>query len=172
MNQLQNTEDIKRQEAAALLQKPVTLTIDTPAKNWYERLLVKLKLRQEKRVFQIKPLVLGSLIRISERLLSIDKKMLTRERLEDKQQFLSLNFELMQRHARQVAEIVAIAVTNQKSEPPAALVNFFLYQLTAKELMQVFSVVVQQMNVSDFISCIISISGTNIMEMNPENQGS
>jgi len=171
MNQ-QTTQQIKAREAETILQKPVILTIDTPAKNWYERLLVKLKIRQEKRVFEIKPLVLGSLIRVSERLLSIDKEMLTKERLEDKQHFLTLNFELMQRHCKQVAEIVAITVTNEKKEPPKSLVNFFLYQLTSKELMQVFSVVVQQMNVSDFIGCIISIIGTNIMEMNPENQGS
>jgi hypothetical protein len=182
MNQLQNAEDIKRQEAAALLQKPVTLTIDTPATNWYERLLVKLKRRQEKRIFEIKPLVLGSLIRISERLLSIDKGMLTRERLENKQLLLNLGMELVQRHAYQIAEIAAIAVTNEKKEPPESLIQFFLYQLTPAELMEIFAAVVAQMDIQGFIVSIVSVKGVNVLEIkdapvksagiNPQTQGS
>jgi hypothetical protein len=161
-----------KQTADAILQKPVTISIDTPADNWKQRILVKLRLRKEKRVFEVRPLVLGSLIRISELLLSIDKQSITQEKLEDKQQFLSLNFELMRKHSRQMAEVVAIAVTNEKKEPDNTLTDFFLYHLTPGELLEVFMVIVQQMNVSGFINCIISIRGINVMEMNPENQGS
>lgn len=161
-----------KQTADAILQKPVTITIHTPAENWKERMLARLGLRKEERVFEVRPLVLGSLIRISELLLSIDKKLITQDKLEDKPEFLNLSFGLMQKHSRQMAEAVAVAVTNQKKEPPSSLVDFFLYNLTTNELLEVFMVVVQQMNVSGFINCIISIRGINVMEMNPENQGS
>ena len=144
-----------QQSADAILEKPVIISVDDPATTWPEKLLVKLRLRKEKRVFHVKPLVLGSLVRISKILLSIDKSKLTKEALENKQELFNINFELMQRHSLQMAEVVAIAVTNEKKEPSKDLVNFFLYKLTAKELMAVFTVIMQQMNVQDFISSII-----------------
>lgn len=166
-NELQQTAD-------AILQTGVTITVDVQARTWYERLLQKWKLQKSKRVFVVKPLVLGSLVRISKLLLSIDNSLLTKELLDEKQKFqlLNVNYDLMQKHSEAMARIMAIAVTNSKAEPSEQLVNFFLYNLTPAELRKVFGVVVMQLDVVGFTSSIISVRGLNVLEVNPKTQGS
>lgn len=157
-------KEIIKQEADALIQEPITLTIDIPAKNRVHKLLQQKKILPVKKVFQVRPLVLGSLIRISKLLADIDVAKI------DKEKFAEVSFELMQGHSETMAKIAAIAVTNEKKEPSKALVNFFLYQLTAKELFSVVQIVLKQMDVQSFLLGIISVRNLNVIETNPETQ--
>lgn len=171
-----------QQTADALLGNGITITVDVQAATWYDRLLQQWKWRPAQRTFIIKPLVLGSLIRVSKLLLSIDNSLLTKDLLEDRFGLFNANYALMQKHSGAMATIIAIAVTNTKAEPSEKLVNFFLYNLTPKELSQLFAVVVSQMDVVSFTSSIISVRGLNVLEskdasatgagMNPQTQGS
>lgn len=168
--------------ADAILQNSVTVTVDTPARTWWERLLVRVGLRKEQRVFHVKPLVLGSLIRVSKLLLSIDNSQFTSERINRRSEFLNLGYGLAEQHGQHMARIVAIAVTNEQKEPSDSLVNFFLHHLTATELQRVFGIVMQQMEIQNFIVSIISARGLNVLEekdanapnagMNPATKGS
>lgn len=168
--------------ADAILQEPVMLTVATPPANRWQRLLNSLHLRSDQRSFTIRPLYNGSVLRVSRLLLSMDKSLLTREALENKDKFLNTAYELMGKHAEDLARIVAIAVTNEEKVPAQKLVDFFLFHMTPKDMLQVIQVVVSQMNPSDFIASIISVRGLSVLEekaapvssagMNPVSQGS
>lgn len=172
------------QTADALLGTGITITVDTPAQTLKEKALKLCGRWKEKRTFVVKPLVLGSLVRVSKLLLSIDNSLLTRELIDRDNRFdlYNLNYQMMAQHAEAMARVIAIAVINEKKEPPESLVEFFLYRLTPKELLQVFTVVLNQIDVSGFTSSIISARGLSVLEsqdasaknaaMNPAIQGS
>jgi hypothetical protein len=124
-------------------------------------------MKRTKRSFVISPSTLGTMIKISKEFLAVG--------LEgyDKENVLDSNFTLITEHAERMARIVAYAVVNSKDDPPKKLVNFFLHNLTAKELMNLVNVIVKQVDVVNFFSSIISVKGLNLLNgTNPKTQGS
>jgi hypothetical protein len=145
---------ILKHAADTIVSKPVTLTIDIVKKTWLD----KIKNRQS-RVFAIHPLTLGSLVKISKELIEIDLGLFNKNNL------LESNYQLIDKYGEKMARIISIAVVNQKNDPSKNLVQFFLDNLSAKELLQAASVVLQQMNISDFMHTIISIKGANVLPL-------
>lgn len=144
--------------SGAVTDEAVTLEIDVLPQNWIHRLLLKWGILPKQKVYQVRSITLGSLIRISEKLLAINLSEMSADSiLED-------NYKLMKEHGHGIAEIIAIAIVNRKAAPPKSLVSFLENNLTAKELLRVLQIVLRKMDVTNFMSSIISIRGLNALE--------
>src|SRR5689334_10986117 len=95
-------DKILEQVADSVLDKEVVLEVDV-YREWWERLLKK----PAKRKFVIKPITLGSLIRISKLLLTVD---LT---IDDVKTLLESSYHAMVDHGETIAHIIAIAIHNK-----------------------------------------------------------
>lgn len=138
-------KDVLQQVTGTLTEEPISFEVD------YRDLFM----RSKKRKFEVKPLVLGSLARISSLYVSIDIEKITSGKS---------SFEVIKDHSRTVAEIVAIAVTNRKEYPSKKLIDFFFYHLTVNELATLLLIVLKQANVVNFILTIASMRNLNVLE--------
>jgi hypothetical protein len=157
------SKEVIKQEADALIQEPVKLTIDITPKNRIHAYLQSKKLLPKKKDYYVKPLVLGSLVRISKLLADLDIKKL------EKGAFADDSIGMMKDHGLTMATIAAIAVTNEKKEPSKALIDLFLYHLSASELFKVVQIVLKQMDVQSFLLATISARQLSVIEMNPQS---
>jgi hypothetical protein len=146
---MQETE-VLNNVADTITDKAITITVDIIKPKWWHR--------KKQKVFKITPLTLGSLIKISKSLIDIDLK------LFDQSNLLESNYNLIEKHAGKMAYIIGVAVVNNKADPSKSLIEFFLNNLTAAELLKITSIVLQQMQIADFMHTIISIKGTNVLQ--------
>jgi len=155
---------LEKKVADAMLEESFDFEVTVNAPGF----LHKLGLLPKSRVFSIKPLCLGSLVRISKILMDIEKFDLTRPLME-------IAPEQIVKHAKSLAEIIAIAVTNSPAPPSYGLVCFLYDNLTAAELFEVIERVKKQMDVADFLASIVSAKGMNVFqaatEATPETSG-
>lgn len=154
-----STQTILADASDKLLQEPITIEVDIRPQSWFQSVLQRTGIMKKKRRFVIHPITLGSLIRISKYLLSIN--------IEPKTAMKSLlesSYHAMGDHGEKLAFIVAVAIQNNRHKPSDALVNMVLENFTSKELLSVCTVVLQQMDLSNFLTTIISIRGMNILE--------
>lgn len=159
LNTLENVSD-------SIIEKPVTVEVTIDPQSWYQGKMQCWfpKFFPKKKILQMHPIKLGSLVKISKLLLSIDKDIF------DKNNILESNHRAMDKHGKDLAMVIAIAFHNRKTDPPASLVNMILEQFTPKELLQVSIIVLTQMNVSAFMSSIISVrNGLSILESQDAN---
>lgn len=153
--------------ANTVTDEPVELSIDVLPQGWLHRLMLKFEIIKKKRVFKLRQITMGNLIRISRLILSVDKIDFT-----DQEKILEKAMESMAKSGDNISEIVAIAIYNQRASPPASLVKFVKSNFTASELKYVIAIVLKQMNVQDFIISIVSVKGAQILKTSPEDQGS
>lgn len=171
----QNINDILSQVADTTLEKSVKIAVDVNAKNWIDRWMLRKGWKQSKRYFEISPLRLGSLIRVSKLFLSIDSHILDRTNL------IESNYKLMAAHSTTVARIIAAAIHNKETKVPRSLAAFILWNFTTEEMMKVITIVIRQMEVQNFMSTIISVRGLSVLSdrekekpstvMSPQSQG-
>lgn len=161
MDALSNVSD-------TLLQEVVKLEIDVKPTGQFHAWLQAKGLAPKKRVFEMRPAVLGTLHRISKLLLSVDLNI-------DKEAMLESNYRLMEQHGETIALVCATALSNTKVPPSSRLVDFLLYNLTSKELLSLLSIVLKQMDISSFMISITSMRGLSVLErkeVSPSVQGS
>jgi hypothetical protein len=163
MEQKQTKEinQVLQDAARAVVQDPVTLTVGITEQSWLRRWLQSKGLLAQKRQLVIRPATLGTLARISRLLLTIDRKMLSG------QDVLEGNYLLARAHGDTLAEIVALAVHNQKGEPAAWLKRLVLEQFTQAELITAMRIILHQMDIKSFMTAIVSIRGLNLLETSP-----
>jgi len=172
---MQDETEILKKVSDAVTQKAITFEIDVLPKNWLGRLLQRLKLMPKKRGFSINPLTLNQLQKISKILLPITLNDFTPDGV----------LRLMIDHARDCAEIVAIAVLESRQHPTKKMVDTFFLNLAKDDMTIALNIVLRQMSVLNFISTIASIRSLNTLEtkgvsaksasesgVNPQNQGS
>src|SRR6059058_3473634 len=116
-------KEVLAQSAQSLTDKTITVNIEIISPTWWQQLF-KIKVKK----FTIKPICLGTLIKISEQLLSIDIDS------EQNDNIMILSQKLMIAHSTTLAYVVALAIVNRKKEPPQSLVEFLQYNITAQEL--------------------------------------
>jgi ribosomal protein L28 len=115
--------------------------------------------------FSIPALNLFTMIRISNEVLTIDKKLLSG-------QLIDASMQLLSKHGNTIIKIIAYAVLNDNVTPGKDLLKR-LSLLNAIELKNIVDNVLKQMNLVNLLRrSIISIAGINLMEMNPKEQGS
>jgi hypothetical protein len=149
--------------ADTVLNEPVEITVDviSPRRVWWKFWIEPVR----KRVFKIQQITYGNLIRISKLLLSVevDENFLTSAKLMDQ------TFTILSKHGDTITRIVATALHNKKSEPPTELIDFVKHNFSSKELFEVFSIILRQMDITSFISTIITMKGLSVLEEGKRN---
>ena len=144
--------------ADATTEKPIFLDVEITPKNRLHAWLMARGYRPKTRRLVLHDLKLGTLIRLSGLLTGIDVEGMDRTNL------FRGNLLLAKTDGRTLARCVALALHNQKSEPPESLVDFILYHFTAPELQNTVELVIKKMNVASFMTTIILVHGMNILE--------
>jgi hypothetical protein len=147
--------------ADAITEKATTIEVDILHPTWLQKLR-----KQTRKTFELKPATLGTLVKISKEMLSIEVEE------ADKGNFMLLAQKLMAAHSSRLARIIALAIANSKEDPPQSLIDFIQYNMSAEKMAIVAAHVLQKMDITSFVSSIISIKGTNILEMSLNNQRS
>lgn len=157
-----DTEKIKTLEAVsdALTSTETTIEFTVAPQHKLQRWLQKKGWLPSKKKYQMRPITLGNLIRISRLLLTINPDV---EQLK-KGKFLDISYHAVMNHSETIVKICAIAIKNAKADPGAALQSELRHNLTAKELMTILMIVLQQMDISAFMQSIILIRGLNVLE--------
>jgi hypothetical protein len=143
--------------ANTLLEKSVTIEVDILNPGWFEKFLIKLKIIPAKRKLQIKPLSLGTIIKISNELLGVEINNV------EEQNFLRACYTALQQNGHKLAVILAIALIGSKSDPPDKLIKFLSDNLTPAELFKIVSIIVSKMDVGNFYHSMVLISGVNLL---------
>lgn len=147
-----------QQASDATVQEPVTIEVDVKPVHFLHRKLQQWGILPTKRVFTLHPITLGSLIKISKLLLDIDMS------VYDLKDLMGSNYQSIAQHGELLAKIVAIAIQNNKQQVSEKLLQFILQNFTSREMLGVVSIVIRQMDLSNFMSSIISVKGMNILE--------
>lgn len=138
---------------------PTIIEIDMIRKGFFAKLLERWKVLPPKKRFAITGITLGNLVRVSKALLSMGVS------VEDlKHNFEDAAYNAIVSNSETAAHIVAVGLHNSKGEPPKALVNFVLQHFTAKEMLTVLLIIKSKMDVTSFISSIISMRGLNVLQ--------
>lgn len=161
---MDNLETLKK-VADATVQQPVEFEVDIMPQNFIQRKLQEWGIRPKKRIFTIRPIVLGNLIRISKILLSIDMNVFNEANL------LESNYKMMELHADDLVKIVAIGIQNTKAEPSARLIDLIKTQFSAVEFWNIVLLIRSQMHVQHFMNTIISVRGLNVLDKKEEKNG-
>lgn len=155
------TNDTLKAVADTVTEDPVSFTIDIlPRNRWHQWAQNNKHLNRyfpQKKEYSIRPITYGNLHRISRLVMSVDLTGMERRSMND------VGMELLSKHAGMVAEIVAIAITNSRQQPPKSLINELLYSLTASESMTLLMLVLKQMEIQNFLATIIYCRGANVL---------
>lgn len=140
-------DEIQKKVIDAVISDSITFDIDITYSNWFQKWLQKVGVLKKKKEFEIKPLTLAQLERISRHLLDIDVQLTSTDSI----------LKLISNHSRTCAEIVAVAVTASRNKAPRALVEIFYNNLAKNDLHLALQIVLNQMDVQSFILSIASI---------------
>ncbi|MCK9328056.1 MAG: hypothetical protein M0P69_21350 [Bacteroidales bacterium] len=149
-------EEIEARALGAILEEGVdfTVTVNRPG------ILHRMQIRPRTRTFVIRPLVLGTLVRISKTLSSMDVISLDGARSEAG--IFSAAIDGMNRNMDGLVDVLAAAIHNRESNPPERLRRFLRENLTPKEATALLGIVLGQMGVSDFLGFMVSVNALAI----------
>jgi len=157
-----DTREVRQDAVDTILEKGIDFTITVQNTN----ILHKLKLLPTKRKFVIRPITMGTLLKISKILLGMDASELTNAmKGTDKGiNFLDLGAKNIVENKDKLIQMVAYGIVNQEKEPPKRLIKFLNENLTAKEALKLLTAIIQQMNINPFLASLISMKGINLLE--------
>ncbi len=140
----------------ALTEESIELTFDIRPMNWRHEFLQSLGLKKwpKQKSYILRPITLGTLIKISKLLIDIDMSIF------DAKNLLEGNYQAIVKHGEAVCEIVAMAIHGRPGKTPADMVEMVLNNFTTKELQGAMSLILGQMDIVNFMSSIISMKGT------------
>lgn len=161
---MENTTTTLAAVSDATTDSTINIVVDINPQNNIEKWLQHWGILPCKKGFEIKPICLGTLFKISKILLSIELKMPDLKGENANGNLLDANYQAIVKHSGSMAEIVALAIQNDKHRVSKKLVTFILNNFTAKEMLGVLSLVLKQMDLTSFMSSIISIRGLNVLE--------
>lgn len=144
--------------ADTLLNEPTIITVDIIKPNRLQRLLMFFRLIPGKKTFEVKAACIATMVRISAILLEIDFKA-----FQGTENFLNTNYGLMEKHGRSMCKAIATAIHNGRNPAPEWMIDFLMNNLTAAEMRMILSVVLQKINIEDFMISIMSSTGMNLL---------
>lgn len=147
-----------QQVSDAILEKQVTLTVTITPKSKLQKLLQRWGMAPKEKLFEIHPLNFGTMIKISRLLLDIDVEVFKKSTMLDSV------YRVLNANGDSIAMIVATAIVNRKKDPDPALVDFIKDNFTAQELLSCVMIVLKQMDVTSFMTSIVSMRGINLLQ--------
>ncbi len=160
------TKEILEQVSDIAAGTEVIITVDIRPVNTIHRIAQSIRLAPKKRVFIIGHLVLGTLIRVSKLLLSLDVKtgLLDKDKILGSK-MLDASYNAIASHGETLAKIVALSIHNNSKPVSKDMVKFIERNFTSSEMLGVLKLVLRQMDLSNFLSSIISVRGLNVLEI-------
>jgi len=150
-------KEILKKVADTLLDDAIEISLKIKPKNRFEQLMQKYGLMPTAKKYHTTGITLRNMIRISKVLLSVNLKPIPDH------ETLEWSYEVVQDQAFKMADVIAIAIHNKKSERPDCLVDTILDSMDSKALMRYSDLIRDQLNLSDFISSIASVRTMNIL---------
>ncbi|MFN3341903.1 MAG: hypothetical protein ACK40M_04355 [Flavobacteriales bacterium] len=144
-----------------ITEKTFNFDITIVPKGKVHALLQRFRLARKKVSFELRPVSVGTLYRISKMILSLEidngaeLNQLTRSYLRVKE------------NAECIIDICAAAIHNQKSEAPDSLKALIRDNLTSQELMKLMALVVNTLAIENFIVSIVLVKGMNVLANPP-----
>ena len=143
--------------AKAMLQEGVDFYVTVKNRNLFH----KLKLAKDKRKFIIYPVTVGTLFKIAKVLADLGDKIELNPDLSDSD-FITMGIQNIVKHTDRMVQVVAYAIINANREPSRSLLKFLEKNLTTNEILKLLTLVVQQMDIQDFLACMVSLGQMNL----------
>jgi hypothetical protein len=141
----------------AIFQEPVTVTISVNKITWLHRL----RILPKKRKFIIKPIVLGTLLRISKEAFSMTDP---GDLLHHKDiNLVAKALEIAFTDTESLINVLALAITNEKKLPSKRLKYFLRGNLDTVESFNLVAVIVGQLSVMSFMNTITLIKRVSLL---------
>ena len=149
-------KNIEARALGAILEEGVdfTVTVNRPG------ILHRVRILPKARVFSIRPLVLGTLVRVSKILSGMD--VISLDGACSEAGAFSAAIDGMNRNMDGLVDVLATAIHNRESNPPASLRRFLRANLTPKEATQLLGIALGQMGVSDFLGFMASVNALSV----------
>lgn len=161
-------DELKEKTLSTILEEGVDfiVTVTNPG------ILHRFGILKKERTFTINPIRLGALMRISKIFIALDSGPVDMAAIANEGDALRAGTENIVKYTDGFAEIAAIAIENSQKQASPWLISFLRENLTASELLRLIGLVVRQMDVSDFLLCVIRTRGIVLMkEKAPETSG-
>lgn len=158
---------IQKDVIDAILEKGVDFNVVITHPTVIERIGIRLGIVTKKRTFYIHPLCLGTLLKVAKLVLDIDGSVL--ETAGD--DLHNVGIESIVNHKDAMVMIVALAIINEDRNPPDRLIRFLNRNLTVRDLMRLLILVIRQMEVKDFLACMVSAKNMNLLEAARKRNG-
>lgn len=168
------SKNILKEISEKLTEKPVIIRFSKKPQSWFERILSKSPFLTriflffgvsplEKKI-EVSALTLGTLYRVSG---LINEISITKPGLNAGLDWIFL---LIESNAPKVAEIIAAAIHNKKTEPPASLVSQILEGFTPAEIARIMQALKDSIDIESFINTIVSVRSLNILSPEETSQ--
>jgi len=141
--------------ADTILQEGIDFYVDLNRLN----ILHRIGLRPKSVKYIIKPLYLGTLIRISK--LMVDISLPEKIKQED---WNMKGIEMISKHSELLVDVLALAIHNRPGQPSNKTKRTILNNCTPEEIYAILTFVLHQMDVANFMKSIISIKGMSLIE--------
>uniref|UniRef100_A0A6M3LBY7 Uncharacterized protein n=1 Tax=viral metagenome TaxID=1070528 RepID=A0A6M3LBY7_9ZZZZ len=145
------------QPVKAILEEGVDFFVTVKKTN----ILHRLKILKDRKRFVIYPITLGTLFKIAQVLGDLGEKIDLKPDLKDSD-FITMGIENIVKHTDKMVKVVAYAILNKNQEPSRGLIKFLEKNLTASEILRLLTLVVQQMDIQDFLACMVSLGQMNL----------
>lgn len=139
-----------------LTNKPILISVLVKPKSKLHKLLMKLRLSPKSHDFELTPILVGNMYRISAKAVQIPDDVFSRGVIES---FMTSSFS----HLDKLIYIVAVGLQNNSKEPSKSLIKLIENEFTAKDIAGVFNAIMSQIDVTNFMNSIISIKGSQIL---------
>ena len=146
---MDKAEKRKVEQAAidTVLQEGIDFFVDIKNPTFWH----KVRIKKKSKLFVIKPIVMGTLARITRICVDID---LMNE--ISKKDFMKHGVETMAKHTDNLLNIVALAISNNDKPLDKKLATFLRKNITPLEVLNLLTYVIAQLNTSPFMKSIRS----------------
>lgn len=164
-------EEILPKVADNITEKPETFILTKKVFFFGEKLLIKLGLLSNKRVFKIEPQRVINIYRIAGRVVTINtgNAFKTIDRI-------GVLMDVMSRHGKDIFYIVACMIQNDHNEPTEKMLKIVENELEMSDLLTILKIAVSNYDVADFLTSITLIVGVDALKLeeqvSPKVQGS
>jgi hypothetical protein len=146
---------VNQEAVAAILQEGVDFFIDVDRPG----LLRRARIRPKTYKLHIYPLYLGTLTRISKILVDMNfAEKVTQNNFQE------IGINTMATHTDDLIQLVSIAIHNKEGNPSKRVARILRRHTTPTELLALLTIVVRQMDVSNFMKSIISVKGMSLIK--------
>jgi len=156
--------DIEQLEALikvgeAVTDKSETVTIIIKPTNVFEKLLMKIGLMKQVKVFEISPILVGNRYRVSSIALKITQDIFTDGKID-----VNKCWKAIKEHTDDYLYVVALCIQNNKKEPSKALIEYLRW-LPDAQFYRLLNASLSMAGIPGFMNSTLLIKGSNVLSV-------